>query len=90
MRKVSFETSRGLMRGVIKDDVPEEKIWPFYSCHGGKEFSCKLVWLDEQSEDLLWTMFDHTRVVLRPDGWVSVMLNDDYYGNPEYKATIES
>lgn len=34
-------------------------------------------------------MFSSRRVLLRPDGWVTVELKDDWYGSTEYRATVE-
>jgi len=89
MRRVSFETSLGRMRGVVNDDT-EVEAYPLYGSRLHHDpVPCKVVEMDDASQDRLCEMFSSRRVLLRPDGWVTVELKDDWYGSTEYRATVE-
>jgi hypothetical protein len=84
MRRVSFETSLGVVTGVVQEGRPADA-----TTHGGGREVGLLAQLDESSHRRLCELYWYDDVVLLPTGWAVVMLRDEYYGNPEYRATIE-
>ena len=88
MQRISFETSLGKMRGIVRDTPPRISR-PFCGlCE--TQVRCKLVDLELKDGDRLSEIISFHEILLRPDGWVTVVLEDDWYGNPEYKAIIET
>jgi hypothetical protein len=48
------------------------------------------VHFDKENEALLDKLYRHTGVAVYDEksGWITIELDDDFYGNPEYKATV--
>jgi len=80
-KTVNFETSQGECWGIVSEDTPE---------------GFDLVLMDEESKDMLTDLYkDWSAVILRPNGWVGIEIDDldDYYPgeySAEYPASVET